>query len=170
MEIVRLLICHDCKSVDALPDFDGPAEYDQLLNYRVTQHRFPDGSEHYGIMGRAKQEDWENPTTREGILKEMAQKFGRPGTGTGLGIEYYNVKQNFQEEAFTCWRQHNRTTDCSDWRSDSKRILPDTRAERKEAGLDTKSRPNIWLCDFCPVNQVIFQKKQSKQGHYDYKP
>lgn len=166
-EYVRLLICHDCSSVDEIPDFDGPAEYDYLLENRVAQHTFPDGSGHVGIMGRAKLADWENPSTREGILKQMIQQFGKPGTGVGLGVEFYNVKQNYKDEAFTCWRQHNRTVDCGDWRSDAKRILPDTRAERKSAGLDTKSRPNIWLCDFCPYNTIVQQKSNEKKGLYN---
>lgn len=166
-EKIRLLICHDCQSVQEIPDFDGPPEYDHLLSLRVSEHRFPGGEEHFGILASTQKSDWENPSTREGILKKMAGQFGRPGTGVGLGIEYYNVKANYQEEAFTCWRAHNRTLDCGDWRSDAKRLLPDTRAERKEAGLSPKDRPNIWLCDFCPVTTVVQEKANKKKGLYN---
>lgn len=86
-----------------------------------------------------------------------------------MGSEYYDAKSNFLQDAMTCWKGFNRTTDPGhcDYRKDNKRLYPGTTADRKELGLDPKDRPNTFLCDFCPVHSIVQQKKNKKDGLYN---
>lgn len=164
-EHVRLLICHTCKTVQELPDYEGPAERDDTLNFRVSEHRFSDGSEHFGIMGRVEAAHWNKPSHRDEIVAKIREAAGMPGTGSGMGESYYDVKSNFQMDALGCWQQHNRTHDCDEYQSDRKRLYPDTKAERKSEGLPAE-RPSTFLCDFCPVHSLVMQRKRHEQGYY----
>lgn len=147
--------------------YEGPPDHDDTLNFRVSFHRYPDGNEHTGMLATVPDKDWKNPQARTEIRKKLAGATA-PGEGTGLGADFYNVKANFADDALVCWQAHNRTEDCDDWRSDAKRLYPDTRADRKELGLSPKAkdRPNTWLCDFCPVTSIYAQKRNEKRGDY----
>lgn len=165
MSKIRLLICDTCQSIEELPVYEGknPAQ-DDTLNYRVAPHRFPDGNEHFGGLAIIDEDQWSNPYMRQGVIEKLKNERGAPGQGKGLGDEFYDVKNTFHEDALICWGQHNRTEDCADWRSDKKRLYPDTRGDRKELGLSAKSRPNTWLCDFCPVTSVYAQRRNQAKG------
>jgi hypothetical protein len=158
---VRILICHTDGAVHELPLFDGPPEYDDTLNYRTSQHKFGDGTAHFGSMFTVSKADWEKKTYRDAILDEIA-KHTRPGEGAGMGQTFYDVKNNFMQDALVCWKKHNRTLDCGDYMTDKMRLYPDTKADRKELGLSVKERPNTFLCQFCPVNSVVMGKKNKE--------
>ena len=164
MEFVRLLFCHTCQSVDEIPDFDGPAQYDHLLEFRTRQHAFADGRPHRGILGRA-----ENKRSAISAAIDQMANMVVPGSGTGLGQQMYDLRDNYRAEAMQCWKAHNRTSDCDEYRSDPKRLWIDTRAERKAEGLTTNrdERPNVWLCDHCPVHSVVQQRQRKAAGLYD---
>lgn len=155
---VRIIICHTDGAVHELPMFEGPPEYDDTLNYRLAEHKFGDGSAHFGSMFTVASKDWEKKTYRDAILDEIA-KHTKPGEGSGLGQTFYDVKSNFQMDAMSCWKKHNRTLDCGDYMTDKMRLYPDTKAERKELGLSVKERPNTFLCQFCPVESHVQGKK-----------
>jgi hypothetical protein len=167
-ETVRLLICHMCKSIDELPAYEGPPENDDTLAFRVSQHQFPSGRAHPLDLGVVKKEDWDKPTHRQEILRHLHMS-GAPGSGLGMGEDFYDVKANFEADALACWKAHNRTSDCGDYMSDGKRLLPDTRAERAAEGLDTRNRPSTSLCSFCPVHSVKMQIRRKAAGAYDKK-
>lgn len=158
---VRLLFCHDCRSVDKVPDFDGPPEYDHYLEYRVQQHRFPDGTPHRGIMGRCD----DNDTAVEAAITQMANQVN-PGEGEGLGSNLYDLRDDYKAGAMECWKQHNRTSNCGDYRSDRKRLYADTKADRRaeHMPLNKEERPNAWLCDFCVVHSLVQQKQRKARG------
>lgn len=163
---VRLLVCHDCRSVDKVPDYDGPPEYDHYLEYRVQQHR-TNGHPHKGILVKAEDKpDIINATVDE--IEEAVRK-QQPGAGEGLGEKLYDLRQDFGAEALKCWREHSRTRNCDDYRSDKKRLWLDTKAERKEEGMSLalRDRPNIWLCDHCPVHSLVEQRQRKAKGLYD---
>lgn len=166
---LRLLVCYTCNSIDALPWFDGPVQYDDTLNYRLSQHRFADGNPHIGMNGLAtvNEASWENPNLRRRILADLS-KLRKGGEAEGLGQVNYDLRNTFKEDAQACWRAHNRTTDCADYKSDSKRLVPDTRGERKELGLAIKNsaRPATSLCVFCPYHSVVMQRARKEQGFY----
>jgi hypothetical protein len=163
-EYVRILVCHTDGAVHELPDYDGPPEYDDTLKYRLSEHKFGDGSAHFGNMARLKKSDWDKKTYRDAILEEIAAAV-RPGEGSGLGQAFYDVKDNFMSDAAQCWKRHSRTLDCGDYMTDKMRLYPDTKADRKSEGLESgKSRPSTFLCQFCPVHSVIQGKKN--KGKY----
>lgn len=164
---IRLLICNTCQSVEELPMYEGRPERDDTLNYRVSFHRYADGNEHFGGLATVAATVWSNTEARGEIIRKLRTEMFRPGEAEGLGTDFYDVKSTFGEDAFTCWQQHNRTENCQDYRSDKKRLLPDTKAERKEAGLSVKDRPNTWLCDFCPVHSLVIQRKRKARGDYN---
>lgn len=165
-EKVRLLICHVCQSIDELPDYEGDPAHDDTLNYRVAEHQYPSGTPHVGSLARVSAKSWNNKDHRAGILAELA-KAGLPGKGEGLGQSYYDVKDNFRADALKCWKQHNRTLNCEDYHSESKRLYPDTKAERKDLGLSPNTRPNTFLCNFCPVESVATTEMRRKRGDYN---
>lgn len=161
-------MCHIDGAVHELPWYEGDPERDDTLNYRISQHKFPDGSAHFGNLFVYNAKDWSKSTVRQAILEEIAKQV-RPGEGTGLGQTFYDVKSNFQQDAIECWKGFGRTTDPGhcDYRKDNKRLWPDTKQDRKELGLDPKDRPNTFLCDFCPVHSLVMQKQRAKAGLYD---
>lgn len=162
---IRLLICNTCASIEELPLYSGPPEGDDTLNYRVAPHRFPDGNEHFGTLATVDEYTWNGPA-REEIKLKLKETFA-PGEAEGLGSDFYNVKNTYQEDALACWGQHNRTKNCEDWRSDAKRLDPDTRAERKDLNLVPihKTKPKTWLCDFCPVTSIYSQRRNEAKGY-----
>jgi hypothetical protein len=96
------------------------------------------------------------------IIDELKKK-----VSDGLGDDFYAVKETFKEDAQTCWKAHNRTKNCADFKSDSKRIQPATKAERKNLGL-TPMQSNRFVCEFCPVHAVVMQRMRADRGDYDY--
>lgn len=170
---LRLLICHDCNTVDVLPWYDGPPEYDDTLKYRLREsHQGPldEYGEpryyHHGTMATVAEKSWDDGAKRKQILDEIAK--AHAGGELGLGSKLYHARSNFKEDAFQCWREHNRTTDCQDYKSDKKKLVPDTRGDRRELGLETKSssRPGTYLCVFCPYHTIVMEKVRKEQGFY----
>lgn len=165
---IRILICHSCHSIQPLPWYEGNPENDDTLNFRVAEHRFPDGNEHFGIMATVLEKEWDNLDHRDEIVKKIQEASVTPGSGAGMGETYYDIKSNFSEDAMKCWTvDHNRTKNCGDYRSDKKRLYPDTKAERKSEGLPAR-RPNTFLCDFCPYHQIVEQRQGSEEFGYNY--
>lgn len=163
---IRLLICRTCNTIDPLPDWDGPVDYDDTLMSRVGMHQFDGTTRGHDLdLGRVSEQSWNEPTRRADILKEIAKNVGGPGGSDGLGQAFYDVKNTFQEDAMRCWRvEHSRTTNCGDYMSPKKLLLSDTRAERKAEGLDPKARGRTYLCKFCPYESVVQNRKNDKRG------
>lgn len=170
---VRLLICHDCNSVDVLPWYEGPPEYDDTLNYRLREfHQGPLDERgepryyHHGTMATVNEKSWDDSEKQRQILSEISK--AHAGGEVGLGNKMYAARSNFKDDAQECWRRHGRTQNCEDYKSDSKRLVPDTRGDRKELGLDTKAsrRPGTSLCVFCPYHSVVMQRARKAQGFY----
>jgi hypothetical protein len=147
-----------------VPDYDGPVQYDHYLQHKVSQHQFPNGEPHRGVLGRVE----DTPQSISAAMDKMASMVS-PGQGTGLGQHLYDLKDNYKAEAMQCWKRHSRTADCGDYRSEPKRLWLDTKAERKSEGLtlNRDERPNIWLCDHCPVHSIVQQKQNKAAGLYD---
>lgn len=165
---IRLLICDTCNSIQEVPAYTGPSDNDYLLQYRVAEHQFDSGRFHKLEVGRVDKADWDKPEVKKQISKELAYA-ANPGQGHGLGESFYDVKSTYEEDAMSCFRSFHRPTDPSycDFHKENKRLYPDTKYERKEEGLDPKMRPNIWLCDLCPLQSVIDQKKRKANKLYD---
>lgn len=166
-EKIRLMVCPVCKSIDPLPMYDGPDEYDETGQAKATMHMFGDGRFHPFIVGTVSEKSWENPRTRSEIVKKVSSEVS-PGEGVGLGDELYDVRSNYSEEAMKCWRiEHNRTKDCGDWKIERKRLIPHTQAERKAEGMPHRARDiqsKTYLCDFCVMRSVKQNKVNDAKG------
>lgn len=157
---VRLLVCNTEKTIEELPDFDGPPERDDVLNYLVSRHRFESGDEHVGQLIRVETKHWESP----GVRKQIVAQIKEGANHTGLDASFYDAKNTLQEDAMTCWtRDHNRVKACPDYKTDKKRLQPNTAADRKEIGAKP-FRSDTFLCDFCPVKSMVQQAYFDKSG------
>lgn len=165
---IRLLLCYVCDSIDPLPWFDGPVEHDETLIARLKQHRTPEGHPHRGNLATVSESSWNTPDRRERIVEELSK--ARAGGEAGLGTKFYDVRSTFEEDAYKCWQhEHNRTTNCEDYKSDKKRLLADTREERRDLGLSVKTKDRAGgthLCMFCPYASIVMQRQRKAQGYY----
>ena len=163
---IRLLVCGHCKSVEILPDYEGPVERDFLLDNLVKRHQFADGRAHApAALAKVQSSDWENSAYQKEILKKISESTIGGGE-TGLGSPFYEARDTFKADAFDCWTKHNRTKNCGDYKSDSKLLSPGTEAERRAAGLPPQERGPLdqYLCHFCPFHQVALAAAQKRAG------
>ena len=165
---IRLLHCKVCDSIEELPLFDGAPENDHLLQILVDRHVFPSGEPHVGRLYRLPQASWENYEARKQIIEQI-----KGGGSAGLDEfdpEFYATRNTFQEDALKCYNAHLRPTDgCPDYETPSKRLLPNTKEDRKEVGLVDPSKapgPKTYLCQFCPIHSVVMAKKRALRGDY----
>jgi hypothetical protein len=162
---MRLLACQQDKTIEELPDFDGPTEYDDLLNHLVSRHRTPSGEAHIGQLFNVSDDDWRDPNRQVEITRQIAAKL--EGGETGLGSEFYDMKNTFQTDALACFNAHNRNPACGDYKSDSKRLKSGNEAEiKRETGVDVTQnrRSQRFLCEFCPVQSLVEQAARRKAG------
>jgi hypothetical protein len=151
---MRILICLTCKSLEELPDFDGPAEYDVLLEGLIDRHKFDnaDRTPHLGNLIAIDKKDWEDKKKREEILVQI--KTALAGGTTGFDPEFYASKNTYQADAMACFNSHKRpAAGCIDWHNDDKRIGNPTK-------VGWQIGPKIYQCDFCPVRAWVDKKKQ----------
>jgi len=165
---IRVFYCWNCRKFDELPDFQGRPEDDTLLAILVEKHQSA-GVPHSCTPFRVGVKLWSNEKIRNEIIRQV-----RSGTNGGLDEldpEYYATRSMFYEDAMSCYARHNRPQDsCPDWKSDSKRLLPNTAAERKDLGLaapDKSSATKVYLCDFCPIKSKVMTKQRKQAGMYD---
>ena len=161
---IRVLVCRNCKTIEELPDYDGDPATDTLLNILVSKHQKP--VEHIGLLLKFPLKYWAVPKIQDEIVKQIR------GGSEGLDAfqtKFYETKNQFAEDAMTCYSDHMRPKgQCPDYKSDKKLLKPDTDAERKEAGLEKvgKSGPKVYLCDFCPVKSFNMLKSNTEKGLY----
>lgn len=165
---LRILICSICKSIDELPDWQGRPEEDVLLNITVERHVAKHGETESGQLCRFPLPLWTIPKYKEMILQQIKDR-GSSGLDV-YGTNFYQTKSQFGEDAMTCWGLHNRPAgQCPDYKSEKKLLKPDTKLERKDAGLSAPgtSGPKIYLCDFCPVKSYNMKKYNQEHGLYN---
>lgn len=163
---MRVLWCLVCDTLEELPLFDGDPDNDVLLEILVQRHQFPSGEPHKGHLLRVPQLQWENIEIRKRIIEQM-----KAGGSKGLAEfdeRFYESRDTFKEDAMACYSAHLRPKGaCPDWRSEKKMLLPDTKAERKDAGLPDPKKapgPKRYLCDFCPVSSFYAAKARTELG------
>jgi hypothetical protein len=164
---IRLFYCWDCKTIDELPDFQGRPEDDTLLSILVERHQSA-GVAHGCTPFRIGVKLWAVENIRNSIIKQIRSQTN--GGLDELDPTYYATRSMFYEDAMKCFAKHLRPEDgCPDWQSDSKRLVPNTAAERKEAGLASPAKSNatkVYLCDFCPVKSNVLTKQRAAAGMY----
>lgn len=166
---IRLMICFNCKTIEELPDFDGPPDRDDLLTIATERHTDAFGATHFGQLFKVPVRYWQNSGLRAEILKQI-----REGSGgiAEIDRQFYESRSVFADDALSCYKKHLRPKGrCPDWKHDSKKLIPKTHAERKEAGLPAPSKSAIhtYLCDFCPAKTFMVQRARKEAGLYDAK-
>lgn len=165
---MRVLWCLVCDTLEELPLFDGKPEDDHLLEILVQRHVFPSGEPHKGHLFRVPQLQWEDAEIRKRIIEQV-----KGGGSKGIDefdAKFYDTKNTFKEDAMTCYSRHLRPkADCADYKTEKMMLLPDTKAERKDAGLPDPKKapgPKNYLCDFCPVHSYYVTKARTELGMY----
>lgn len=165
--VMRLLYCNVCDSFEELPAFFGKPENDHLLQISIEKHKFPSGEEHVGRLYIFPQAHWDR--FKKDIIEQIRGRSGGKGLASA-DPEYYNTQNTFKEDAMKCFNQHFRPTEgCSDYESPSKRLLPQTRVDRKALGLPSPMNapgPKVFLCHFCPVHSKVTERKRLLRGDY----
>jgi hypothetical protein len=156
---IRLLQCRTCKSIDELPPYDGPEGGDVLLQITAERH----GETHTGVLYNVPLIMWQSEKMKPKILDQITN--GASGLDV-FGTGFYATRMQFHDDAMKCYGQHQRPKgQCPEFRSEKKRLLPDTKADRKEVGLsDPKNAPGpkVYLCQFCPV-AIFNARKQTER-------
>lgn len=163
-EIIRLLRCDDCYTVEPVPDYDGPPERDDVLAHLIkTKHTEPSGTPHRGKLLRLEKRHWDSPDLRQAVIARIREESGH----TGLDPHFYAVRDTFAEDALHCWQAHHRNPACNDYKSERKRLTPDTAQERKDAGMGKfRTALSRYLCEFCPVHTLVTEAARHKAGLY----
>jgi hypothetical protein len=174
-ERLRILFCKVCKTYEEFAFYDGPPERDEELALRASKHQSA-GVQHVGALFDVLESEWGVSNKREEIKKAVVAKLHNGETG--LDSSAYAMVNNFKDDAFACFERHQRNPACPDYRSESKRLIPDTDAERREMGLapareydrnpNVKTQtPTIYLCNYCPVESIVATARRKKAGLYD---
>jgi hypothetical protein len=163
---IRLLYCMVCQTIEELPPFEGSPEDDHLLELLIEKHKFASGEPHKGHLMKLPQLQWETESVRKEIIKQI-----KGGGSKGIDEfdpDFYATRNTFQEDALKCYNAHLRPQDgCPDYESPSKRLLPNTKADRKELGLVEPGKapgPKNYLCHFCPIHSVVQSKLRALRG------
>lgn len=150
---VRLLLCRDCRTIEELPDYEGPVDHDVVLDHVVETHRFPNHEPHKGNLLRVEKKWWDLPSARTQIMEEM-------GLTAGLGGEWYATKKTFEEDALKCYSRHGRPTEgCIDYCDGNKRVGNPTK-------IGWQTGPKVFVCQFCPVQVWVDTELAHKAGLY----
>lgn len=180
---VRLLICRRCTTVEELPDYDGPADEDFLLQHVVARHQrcTPGGAEVGGqtpeealtadrALARVERKHWNVPATRQQILAQLGV------AATGFEQQFYDVRNTFQEDALKCYAKHGRPKDgCIDYKEPAYTVgnallSEDERKAKTQSGLivsrDKGAKKQVYLCDFCPAKSKVQEKVFKQRGLY----
>lgn len=163
---IRILACRECKSLDVLSWYSGDPRYDTELSILIERFH-SHGDRRVGQLYDVSATSWGDADKQAQIRQQIVSKFD-PHAETGLGSEAYALRDNFKADAFACWEQHRRTPTCSDYKSDAKRLTPDTQVERKEAGLAKfdiyDPSTERFLCEYCPVHSLVMEAARRKAG------
>ncbi len=168
---IRLLICFEDKTIEPLADYEGNPDHDVELAALIARHETA-GIRHHGNVVKVPEAEWGLREKREQILEQINK--GLNGGETGLGSDAYQMVDTFKHDAMECFGKHNRNPACPDYKSESKRLIPNTAAERKELGLVAArdydregGQKTIYLCDYCPVHSLVQQAARKKAGLYN---
>lgn len=166
--VIRLLFCSSCSSVDTLPPHEGRPEDDVVLDRLIHDlHTHPVLGAHKGLLFTVPLKWWAKESSRQQIIKQI-----REGLSDGmdeLDPDYYAHRDQLRADAMACFNRHLRPKgQCPDYMSESKKILPPTKAERKDLGLASpkESGVAIYECAACPVHVYNITKTREQRGMY----
>ena len=167
---MRLLFCNFCKSLEEIPDYDGPEDVDPMLEELVMRHNVRDPMAHGGVELRSSpmrvavttKREW--ATDRAKVIKRVNEE----NLKVGFDAWVSEAVNTYAEDAMHCYRRHHRPEQgCVDWWSDSKRIgrpTPEGRAVVRESYKLGQSDPH--LCQWCPVATFVQTEINFRKGLY----
>jgi hypothetical protein len=166
---MRVLKCIKCRSIEEVPDYEGPEggentqEFDLSLKFFTDQHVNKGCKRDDFVTVRFPTRFWIIPKVKESIIAQFNE--GAQGLDV-FGTHFYDTKNNFQADAMNCWmKEHNQTEDCGDYKSDKKRLKPGTSVERMQLGMEKESTgPKVYLCDYCPYKSLVQKKAFKRMG------
>jgi hypothetical protein len=168
--VIRLLVCLVCETIEELPDYEGPSNFDYLLEIAVEKHKFDSGDPHKGRLFKVPVKSWANAKDKEEILEQFRKGGSRGLNEIDPDKNFYETKMQFADDAMECWQRHNQpTVNCDDYESNSKRLLPNTAKERGELGLPLPEHlegPKVYQCHFCPYHGQVVQRRRQIMGMY----
>lgn len=156
---IRILHCKTCNRFEEIPDFNGEPEDDVLLDITIERH-----PGHIGRLFKMPMKYMMVPKLKLEVLKQISQG------STGLDVvsdDFYSTSATFRDDAMKCYGQHSRPKGmCPDYCSEKKRLIPKTKAERKDAGLASpaESGPKVYLCSYCPVKMFVENMQNLETG------
>jgi hypothetical protein len=157
---MRVLFCDTCRTIEELPDWEGHPDDDPYLPAVAGRH----GPSHTGPgLFRLPIGLWLMEDSKKSIIEQVK------GGGKGLAQfdpSFYDTQNTFKEDAAKCYSLHLRPVGaCPDWQSKRKELLPDTKAERKDAGVSLRpTGPKVWLCSYCVVRNFYERKVNEQRG------
>lgn len=155
--LIRLWVCRECKSIEELPPYDGPAERDTLLEDTASRH-MTEWRTHECTLIKVPESYWKSDKIRPQLIKQISQG-GSKGIAEMEGAEdYYGTRDTYREDALKCYDKHQRPKQgCIDYQNPDKRIGNPT-------SEGWKSGPRVYACSFCPVEAWVQKKKQEEAG------
>lgn len=168
--LIRLLLCLVCETIEELPDYEGPSNFDYLLEISLEKHKFDSGEEHKGKLFKLPVKSWANPEQKKAILEQFKQGGSKGLDDLDPDKSFYETKMEFADAAMECWQKHLQTPMCNDYESPSKRLLPNTAKERADLNLPSPEHlegPQVYSCHFCPVHVNVTTKKRAMRGMYN---
>lgn len=166
-----LLICADCGTIEhahgePTPETEREERNLELLALRRKHEVYTAGNfyTHPLALCTVNAQLWDKSEDYRKFIVAMIKDATKTGN-VGLGDKNYDLKDTFKEDAFSCWKKHNRTLDCGDYKTDKMKLLADTKWERKDLHMSVKNRASVHLCDFCPVKSEVQKKFMKNKGY-----
>lgn len=158
---MRLLRCHDCNTIDHLPDYEGTdPNYDfALIDVIERFHKFPNGEPHMGSpLMQMDQKTYDKIAAAGRVDKAVF----------GIELEARALRDCYKDDANTCFNKHGRPEmGCIDFHDDSKRIgNPAGRGLPAEARAILSAKGATYICDYCPVSAFVATEIRHKRGMY----
>lgn len=169
---LRILVCHQCKSAEELPDYQGDSNFDVTLQYLHRRHGAGTEAVHPTALLRCAEVVWADRGARKQILEGAFKGVA------GFTPEYHHVKDTLKDDAVKCHIAHRRQIPCIDWHNSDKVLRAPTASERQKLADDlrgtqrnnidldrlAKGAPTQYLCDFCPVAMAVEYAKRKERG------
>ena len=150
--MARLLVCRTCGVVNRLRDYDGDVNMDWDLKEAVDRHlgaaADPRPESHSAQLFRVDDED----------LDKMDDETLKRAMEDDLDMQISEFREDFKEQAMTCYQLHNRPQGgCIDYKDES-RVLG------RKIGVAPENRS--YLCYYCPVQSWVENKQNESSGMF----
>lgn len=157
---MRIAYCYSCHGLNKLDTYEGPPEYDVLLQRWIDEHL-------HGIPvdlhpgGRVFVKDASNfdHSGAGGAIEEQMVEEVRAELAA-VNLEVYAMRDSVKEDAVKCHRQHKQPSwpgkPCIDYKTESKSL------GRKDVPEEFRQ----YQCTYCPYNETVTVEMRRRNGMY----